>query len=192
MNGNRHAQIVTDFNEVGHDMFLAGLVGSHSGNMSVLADGQVVITRSGARLGRLAADDLVEFQLSGWDIPDKASSEVSAHLEVYATSDHLAVIHAHPANSIAVSLLEDGAEFMPPTLEACYYMPRVPIVDALAGKAVEAAADEIARKLVEHRVVIARGHGTYSAGASLEEAFQWTSVLEDACNVALALNWARP
>lgn len=185
------AKTVTNFAEIGHDMFLADLVGSHSGNMSILIDGRVVITRSGARLGRLAAADLVEFRLSGWEVPDEASSEVSAHLEVYARSDHLAVIHAHPANAIAVSLLEDGAEFMPRTLEACYYMPRVPIVDALAGKAVEAAAGEIARMLVEHKVVIARGHGTYSAGASLDEAFQWASVLEDACKVRLALDWAR-
>ena len=60
-----------------------------------------------------------------------------------------------------------------------------------AGRAVEAAAGEIARMLAEHKIVIARGHGTYSAGASLEDAFQWTSVLEDACKVALSLNWAR-
>ena len=159
--------------------------------MSVLIDGRMVVTRSGARLGRLAADDLVESGMSGENVPNEASSEASVHLAVYANSDHLAVIHGHPSNAIAVSLLENGAEFTPQTLEACYYMPRVPIVDAPAGRAVEAAAGEIARMLTEHKVVIARGHGAYSAGASLEDAFQWTSVLEDACKVALALNWAR-
>ena len=190
MDGSRRGQVATSFAEIGRDMFLGGLVGSHSGNMSVRVDDRVVVTRSGARLGRLSADDLVDSGMSGGDIPSEASSESSVHLAVYVNSGHLAVIHAHPANAIAVSLLEDSAEFTPQTLEACYYMPRVPIVDAPAGKAVEAAAGEIARMLAEHKVVIARGHGTYSAGASLEDAFQWTSVLEDACKVALALNWA--
>lgn len=191
MHANRRAQIVADFAEIGRDMFIGGLVGSHSGNMSVRVDGRVVITRSGARLGRLASADLVESGVSDESVPNEASSEASVHLAVYATSDHLAVIHGHPGNAIAVSLLENGAEFTPRTLEACHYMPRVPIVDTPAGKAVEAAAGEIARMLAKHKVVIARGHGAYSAGASLEEAFQWTSVLEDACKVALALNWAR-
>lgn len=191
MDDDRRAQIVTDFAEIGRDMFIAGLVGSHSGNMSVRLDGRVIITRSGARLGRLAAGNLVQSRMSDENIPNEASSEASVHLAVYAHSDHLAVIHGHPANAIAVSLLESGAEFAPQTLEACHYMPRVPIIDAPAGRAVEAAAGEIARMLAEHKIVIARGHGTYSAGASLEDAFQWTSVLEDACKVALSLNWAR-
>ncbi len=44
--------------------------------------------------------------------------------------------------------------------------------------------------LTENNVVIARRHGTYSAGTSLENAFQWTPVLEDACKVTLALGYA--
>ena len=191
MDDSRHEQIVAVLADIGRDMFIAGLVGSHSGNMSVCRDGRVVITRRGARLGRLASDDLIEFDLHDEEVPDEASSESSVHLAVYEVSGHLAVVHGHPANAIAASLIDEGPEFVPQTLEASHHMPRVPVIDAPAGKAVEAMSGEIAQMIAEHSVVIARGHGTYSAGASLENAFQWTSVLEDACKVAIALSWAR-
>ena len=190
MDDSRRDKSGSEFADIGRDMFLAGLVGSHSGNMSVRLDDRVVITRRGARLGRLSADDLVEFRLFHDEIPYEASTESSVHLAVYAISDHVAVIHAHPIGAIAASLIERGAAFVPQTLEAAHYIPRVPVVDAPAGKAVEGMSEEVAQMLTENNVVIARRHGTYSAGTSLENAFQWTSVLEDACKVTLALGYA--
>lgn len=118
---------------------MAGLVGSHSGNMSVRLDDCVVITRRRARLGRLSADDLVQFRLFHDEIPYEASTELSVHLAVYAISDHVAVIHAHPTSASAASLIERGAAFVLQTLEAAHYIPRVPVVDAPAGTAMEAS-----------------------------------------------------
>ena len=34
-----------------------------------------------------------------------------------------------------------------------------------------------------HKLVIARGHGTFAGGATLDEAFQLTSLAEHACRV---------
>ena len=104
MDDSRRDKSASEFADIGRDMFLAGLVGSHSGNMSVRLDDRVVITRRGARLGRLSADDLVEFRLFHDEIPYEASTESSVHLAVYAISDHVAVIHAHRCESRLQSL----------------------------------------------------------------------------------------
>ena len=175
-----------EFREVGHDLYISGLVGSHSGNMSARKGGRITITRSGARLGRIRGSDLIEFDLSDRQIPPDCSSEVSVHLAVYRETEHLALIHGHGASAIALSLIERSSEMSPETLEASYYMARVPIINTPAGEAAASAATEIATNLMENRIVVARGHGTYAVGESLAEALQWTSVLEESCKVTLA------
>ena len=40
--------------------------------------------------------------------------------------------------------------------------------------------------LREYKIVMLRGHGCFSAGQTLEEAFQWVSCLEEACQIILA------
>ena len=186
---SRDQNIAADFSDFGRDMFIAGLVGSHSGNMSVRRNGRVIVTRRGARLGRLNPDDLVAFGLSDKKIPKHASSESSVHVAVYEKTSSHAVVHAHPPHAVAISLVDNRPEFVPKTLEASHYLPSVPVIDAPAGAAVETVSHEIGELLAEHKIVIARGHGTYSTGVSLEIAYQWTSVLEEACKVALALRW---
>ena len=57
---------VQDLLAVGRLLWEAGLVSSHGGNMSVrLPDGQLLITRTGAMLGRLDAGDLVTVAADG-------------------------------------------------------------------------------------------------------------------------------
>lgn len=183
----RHRWQLRCFTEVGQDAFLSGLVGSHSGNMSLRDGLRVVITRHGARLGRLSRAGLVAFRLDSGGIPIGASSEAALHAAVYMRTSKLAVFHAHPAHAIALSLRDGAPEVFPATLEAAHYLPRVPVVDAPAGPAVAASAEELAGLLSEFRLIVSRGHGTYAAGASLEEALQWTSVFEEACKAMLAL-----
>ena len=128
------------FAEVGRDLFLSGLVGSHSGNMSVRLGDRVVMTRHGCRLGRLRRADLLEFRLDGGRIPEGASSEAELHVTVYSESDHAAVLHSHPPNAVALSILEPGDGPKPISFEAAHYMPRVRIVDPRAGAHITARA----------------------------------------------------
>ena len=46
-------------------------------------------------------------------------------------------------------------------------------------------AQNVAKALVEHRVVIVRGHGTFAAGKTLEEAYIMTSLAEHSCQVLI-------
>jgi L-fuculose-phosphate aldolase len=48
-------------------------------------------------------------------------------------------------------------------------------------------ADEIARLLSECRVVLVRGHGSFAASQLLEEAYYYTTVLEQSCRLLYLL-----
>ena len=52
--------MLEEFQRIGRDLFVSGLVSSHGGNMSVRLGERVLIKRRGAMLGRLTERDLVE------------------------------------------------------------------------------------------------------------------------------------
>jgi L-fuculose-phosphate aldolase len=78
-------------------------------------------------------------------------------------------------------------EIVPPDIEGRALLSRVPVLCiATEGKAGE-LADEIAKLLGEHRVVLVRGHGTFAASQLLEEAYYYTVVLEQSCRLLYLL-----
>ena len=48
------------FREIGRDLYVADMVSSHGGNLSIRLGDRVVIKRRGAMLGRLKPHDLIE------------------------------------------------------------------------------------------------------------------------------------
>ena len=44
----------------------------------------------------------------------------------------------------------------------------------------------IAETLQEYKIVMLRGHGSFATGQTLDEAFQWTSALEECCQIIVA------
>jgi L-fuculose-phosphate aldolase len=48
-------------------------------------------------------------------------------------------------------------------------------------------AEDIARLLREHKVVLVRGHGSFAASQLLEEAYYYTTVLEESCRLLYLL-----
>jgi L-fuculose-phosphate aldolase len=51
--------------------------------------------------------------------------------------------------------------------------------------------DEIAEALMEHRIVLVHGHGTFAIGQLLEEALNYTTTLEESCQVICLLKSLR-
>ena len=51
----------------------------------------------------------------------------------------------------------------------------------------QALADAVAEALCSSKVVIAKGHGTFAAGKSLDEAYLFTSLAEHCCKVLYLL-----
>jgi len=174
--------VLAQFQSVGNDLFIRGLITSHGGNMSVRDSDRIIITRSGCMLGHITQSDLVETGVSpNDDTPKNASSEIAVHRAIYQHTPALAVVHAHPAHAIALSLIDE--EITPLDVEGSYYMPCVPIVGrgekVYGGK----MADEIAIALIDRRIAMVYAHGNFAAGRDLYEAHHFTSTLEESCRI---------
>ncbi len=166
-----------EFERIGKRLFAEDLVGGNFGNMSVrTADGGFVIKRTGTCLD--IATEPVFVPLSG-DAPKEASSEYRVHRAVYAATNFTAIVHAHPPYAVAASLVMD--EIVPEDSEGVMFCPQIPVVTGAPGT--QEVADNVARALSTSKLVIARGHGTFAAGATLDDAYVLTSLAEHSCRV---------
>ena len=134
--------------------------------------------RTGAYLD--IAGELVFVPLYG-DVPQNASSEYRVHREVYRKTNHQAIVHAHPPCAVAASLVMD--EVIPEDSEGEMFSPRIPVVPGAPGS--QEIADNVSNALVSSKLVIARGHGTFAGGKTLDEAYIYTSLAEHSCRVLL-------
>jgi L-fuculose-phosphate aldolase len=135
-------------------------------------------------LGRLKPHDLVETGLEKNDSGVAlASTELIVHREVYKTTPALAMVHAHPRTAIALSLSRD--EIIPIDNEGSYLLKRIPVVEAEMASGSRMVADTIAAALAEYKIIMLRGHGSFAIGQTLEEAFHWTSTLEECSQIIL-------
>ena len=178
-------QIQRQFQEIGRDLYLADLVSSHGGNISVRLGNRLIIKRRGAMLGRLQEGDLIE---TGLEKPDSgvmlASTELVVHRAVYLATRALAIVHAHPRTAIALSLSRE--EIVPIDNEASYLLHKVPVVAAEFASGSAELVEKLPAALQQYKIVMLRGHGCFSIGQTLDEAFQWVSCLEEACQIILA------
>jgi L-fuculose-phosphate aldolase len=174
--------VYRQFRDVGHDLFLCGLISSHGGNLSVRVGDRLVIKRRGTMLGRLRLADLVETGLFEDDEGTPlASTELIVHRAIYRTTSALAVVHAHPRITVALSLFRD--EIIPLDSEGGLLLGRVPVVTARVPSGSPEVAEAVAQALAKQPVVVVRRHGSFAIGQTLEEAFQRTAVLEEACEI---------
>lgn len=168
-----------EFERIGKRLFAEHLIGGNFGNISIRGSGEgFFIKKTGAYLD--TAGEPVYVPLQG-DVPPDASSEYRVHREVYRITHHQAIVHAHPPGAVAVSLAMD--EVIPQDSEGEMLSPSIPVVRGAPGS--QEIADAVARALVSSHVVIARGHGTFAAGKSLDEAFIYTSLAEHSCQVLI-------
>jgi L-fuculose-phosphate aldolase len=178
-------RIYEQFREIGRDMYVDRLVSSHGGNLSVRFGDRVIIKRRGAMLGRLKAHDLIETGLEKNDSGVAlASTELIVHRAIYKATPALAVVHAHPRTAVALSLSRD--EIVPIDNEGSYLLKKVPVVAVEMASGSRQMAETIAEALRTYKVVLLRGHGSFATGQTLDEAFQWTSALEECCQIILA------
>jgi L-fuculose-phosphate aldolase len=166
-----------EFERIGKRLFAEHLVGGNFGNISIRRGKEgFFIKRSGAFLD--VATEPVFVTLKG-DAPPEASSEYRVHLEVYKQTSHEAVIHAHPPYAIAASLVMD--EIVPEDSEGRMFCPKIPVVQGAPGS--QEIAENVTRSLISSKLVIVRGHGTFAAGKTLDEAYVYTSLAEHSCRI---------
>lgn len=173
--------MLEEFQRIGRDIFLSGLVSSHGGNMSIRLGDRLIITRRGSQLGQLTEKDIVEMGLEGDDSNSElASSEAPVHRAIYLNTDALAVVHAHPRVAIALSLVED--EIIPVDTEGAYLSPKIPVISSEIATGAPVAGP-VAAALKQHKIVMVRGHGCFAIGPNLEEAYKLVSCLEESAQV---------
>ncbi len=166
-----------EFERIGKRLFAEHLVGGNFGNISVRgSDEGFFIKQTGAYLD--IAGDLVYVPLHG-DVPHNASSEYRVHREIYRKTNHQAIVHAHPSCAVAASLVMN--EVVPEDSEGLMFSPKIPVVTGAPGS--QEIADNVADALSFSKLVIARGHGTFAAGKTLDEAYILTSLAEHSCRV---------
>jgi L-fuculose-phosphate aldolase len=170
-----------DFERIGKRLFSEHLVGASFGNLSVRkGDEGFYIKRAGAYLDALGEPIFVPMR---GDAPKEASSEYRVHRAVYQQSQYNAVVHAHPPGAVAVSLVYE--KVTPHDSEGEMFCPVIPVVRGRSGT--DDLAQSVAQKLKFAPVVIARGHGTFAAGKSLDEAYMFTSLAEHSCREIILL-----
>jgi L-fuculose-phosphate aldolase len=178
--------ITSQFQEVGRDLFTRGLVSSHTGNLSIRLGDYLIITRRGSQLGCLQEQDLIETGIFKNDRSTPlASTELAVHRTIYQVTSALAVIHAHPPHSIALSLKEK--KIVPNSTEGYNTIGVVPVLGWGMEVKPGGMAGIIAEALKDRRIIMVHGHGTFATGQLLEEAFNYTTTLEENCQVICLL-----
>jgi L-fuculose-phosphate aldolase len=170
--------VAAEFERIGKRLFAEHLVGGNFGNMSIrLGDtDEFAITRTGSFLDLPGTP--VPVPLTG-EVPEGASSEWRVHRAVYLQTRHRAIVHAHPPFAVAASLTHD--EITPLDSEGQMFCPTIPV--AIGEPGTRELADDVADCLALTGLCIARGHGTFAAGKTLEQAYLYTSLAEHACRV---------
>lgn len=175
--------MIEQFQRFGRDLFLRGLTSSHGGNMSVRMGDRIFITRTGAMLGHLTEKDIIE---TGLDQDDSnimlTSSELVVHRAIYQNTCALAIVHVHPPYAVAISMATEGA-IIPIDSEGSYLFRKVPVVQTETTVGSKDVAKLAAEVLREYKIFMLRGHGCFSIGPVLEEAYQWCSSLEESCRM---------
>ncbi len=173
---------LNQFQIVGRALFNRGLVSSQSGNLSIRMGEHLIITRRGSNLGDLQEKDLVETGISKNDrATPLASIELPVHRAIYQHTQARAIVHAHPTHVIALSMCEKI--IASDHLENFCSIGGVPVIGWGMEVKPGGLADVVAESLKDHRIIAIRGHGSFGIGQLLDEAYNCTTGLEEACEV---------
>jgi len=186
--------------EAGGRLDARGLAPATAGNYSArLADGAILITRSGAHKGRLTQPQFMRVAPDGAAIdPGKSSAETLLHCLVYAVDPGAgAVLHTHSVAGTVLSRALEGRDGMElADYELLKIFPGVtthrtsvtlPLVDN--SQDMPALAAQL-RPILERQeppipAFYIRGHGLYAWGPTLEAA----EAMVEGCEFLLACAW---
>ncbi|MBA7705492.1 hypothetical protein ES703_114322 [subsurface metagenome] len=109
----------------------------------------------------------------------------AAHRAIYRETQALAIVHAHSPHAVALSLTE--TEIVPHGAEGLSVVGTVPVVGWHMGTKTGGLASIIAQALKQHRIIMVHSHGSFAIGQLLEEAYNYTTALEESCQVLYLL-----
>lgn len=174
----------------------AGISPGTSGNLSVREGDRILITGTGADLGRLSSESIAVLDSTGTHLSGpRPSKEVAVHLAMYARNPgHAATVHVHSPHAVAVACL-------PPWSFASAVAPLTPYFVMRVGQAplipYRAPGDaELGALLTAHphpfRAALLANHGQVTSGPDLDDALVAAVELEQACRISLLTDGRRP
>jgi ribulose-5-phosphate 4-epimerase/fuculose-1-phosphate aldolase len=178
-------KLISLFQAVGQASLLYDIQDSHSGNMALRwkdkkGHEKIVITATGSQKGDLEPDQICLLSPSETDFGYyKASSETDIHAQILALKDidASASMHCHTKDLI-ISTLDDEekpnkpAPFVPIDPLGYYYLKgSVPVDWFEVPCGSPEMVNTIPERLAHHPVTVIQGHGAFSRGRSLQEAF---------------------
>lgn len=161
-----------------------GLIVGPGGNISARSGNTMLLSPSGFALEELEPDEWIAIDMETGKTQagaSRPSSEVLMHLFSYrANPDIQAIVHTHPAYTIALSLVFDHLPHLFPDQSALvgdigfvpYVLPTTKLL-----------ADAVAAKVTEHSALILVNHGLVTTGKNLREAYYRTQVVEESAKV---------
>jgi len=175
------AQLCQEISRFGNKTVSSGLTSSRFGNISVIRGNAIIITRTGSMLDELDQNNLVEVDLQGpCPLDELASTETCVHRAIYQSTSALAVIHTHSPFAVALSLIEENV-IEPIDSEGLHFMGPIHVVEAGFGS--QELAIEVSKILSSSQVCIAKGHGVFASGQSLDEAYTMACMAEHSSKV---------
>jgi len=179
-----HAEAREAIVDAGRRLAARGLVIGTSGNLSVRAGDEIVVTPTGVALDALDVGHLSVVTMTGNRVSGPPpTSEVPLHLAVYAATGAGAIAHAHAVASTAVSCTCEGLPALHYNVMLLGGPPRTARyatfgTDALAVNVVEALVDGRTAALMQN-------HGSITYGADLGQACDRLELLEWLCELHL-------
>ena len=157
------------FRETGHRLAKAGLISGANGNLSIRLNNHILITAHGSKLDSLMPSEIVETAVEEDDANTPlASYELPVHRAIYRATPARAIVHAHPTHTVSLSLADNAK-----------ILAGVPVLGT-GGKIIPGLlASEIATALKISPLVMVRGHGSFAAGKTLDEALRLTMAYEE-------------
>ncbi|MFC4008100.1 class II aldolase/adducin family protein [Nonomuraea purpurea] len=159
-----------------------GLVIGTSGNLSVRQGDLVAVTPSGVALDRLTPEMCPVVDIEGRLVEGELqpSSETPMHLAVYAATDAQAIVHTH---SVFGTVVATTMSELPPVHYNALLLGGVVKVAEYATYGTPELAANVRAALEGKQAALMANHGGVTIGATLEQAFEATRLLEWLCEV---------
>jgi len=176
-----------DICEIGRRLYARGYAAGNDGNISYrLSDDVVLCTPTQICKGFMKSDDLCTVDMQGKQIGGKRkrTSEVFLHLEIYKSDPSVrSVVHCHPphATAFGVARAEIPSCILPEVEVFLGIVPRAEY-ETPGG---EAFAKTVRPFIGKANTVVLSNHGTVSWGASVEQAYWHTEILDAYCRILL-------
>ncbi|BCB95991.1 aldolase [Dissulfurispira thermophila] len=176
--------------EAGRAVVEHKLVDSYFGNISYIYGNNIYISQTGSSMDELeCCIDAVPLDGSS-SVGITASSELSAHKNIYAVTGDNAILHGHPKFAVIMSMYcekKDCSYYG--DMDYCYrkcrekrYVADIPVVSGEIGTGPTGLVNTVPKAMKDSRGVIVFGHGVFTSGKdNFQNPFDMLVDIENKC-----------